>query len=87
MSWSLEDVGTASQRVDDVVAATHALMGSVENSRRAFDSLESWQALRTSASDMQTRMLDAGREAVERGVTWSSTAGGVRVMLIPRDDT
>lgn len=84
MSWTLDDAGSASRSVDDIAAAVSTLDGSVERARRAFGSDEpAWEQLRDTARLMRSRLLDDGREAVERGQTWSLSLGGLHVQVTP----
>ncbi|MFJ7965267.1 hypothetical protein [Streptomyces sp. NPDC096324] len=85
MTWSLEGVGSAGQNVPDVEAACRSLVGSVERSRRAFETTEPWEELRDSAVVLQERILGPGREALEQGRRWTSTVNGVSILLVPRE--
>lgn len=85
MSWSYDAVGVAGANAADVDEAARLLMGSVERNRQALHPLIARQ-LQKSADAMQARMLDAGRDAVEQGEPWSSTVGGLQVLLLPRRD-
>ncbi|MGW5368960.1 hypothetical protein ACWER6_26295 [Streptomyces sp. NPDC004009] len=88
MSWTLDDVGSAGQTVDDVAAAVRALHHSVEQARRAFGSDHvAWEKLRDEANRVAAQALDEGRAVLERGQTWSLALGGVYVQLIPRGHT
>ncbi|MGW1809954.1 hypothetical protein [Streptomyces sp. NPDC002078] len=82
--WSLEGVGSAGEEVADVDTAIRALDISVARSRRAFDSDQPWQDLKTSADAMKIQILNEGVKALESGQAWASSIGGVQVKLAPR---
>ncbi|MFD5817043.1 hypothetical protein [Streptomyces sp. NPDC127038] len=85
MTWSIDGVGSAGQNVADVEAACRALVGSVERSRRAFDTPEPWEELRAAALLLQDRILGSGRETLDQGRKWASTLSGLSILLIPRE--
>lgn len=87
MSWAVRSVAAAGGEMNDIEGAVNALDRSVQRilDRDPAMAGTSATALRESVRNIRARMLNEGRAAVDRGERWSATAGGVHVILIPRD--